>query len=410
MEIVANKDVELFKILKNESKREENTLEMVASESIQPNEALYLAGSAFNNKTAVGRIGNQRLKGSIYADEVEKLCKDRVMQIFGAEHANVVTYSGSVANFCAYNAVLNPGDRVLALDPVTGSHQSHGGKNNISSKLYSFKYFGLNEQTLDIDYEGADRICKEFRPKLIVIGSAAYSRKIDYARLADIAHKNGAFLMADIAHFSGLVAGGVSPDPVPYADIVTASTTKTMCGPHSGFIMCKKELAQRVEDSVYPGYVASLHLQTISAMAYAIGRAKSAEFVELMQKIVHNAKYMCLALQKRGFDIFTGGTDCHMFLVDLRPFGIDGVTFADRLERAGINVNSKGIPFDDSVVARGIRAGTTVLTQRKMSEKEMDEIADLFLMLAQKDGENRVEEALNKVKALCEKFPIKDII
>ena len=410
MDILNGKDAELLSVLKNEEEREETTLEMVASESIQPIEALNLAGSVFNNKTAVGRIGNQRLKGSTYADELEKLCKKRVMDVFGAEHANVVTYSGSVANFCAYNAVLNPGDRVLALDPVTGSHQSHGGKNNVSSKLYSFKYFGLNEKTLDIDYEGAEKICKEFCPKLIVIGSAAYPRKIDYARLAEIAHKNGALLMADIAHFSGLVAGGVSPSPVPYADIVTASTTKTMCGPHSGFIMCKKQLEKAVEDSVYPGYVASLHLQTIGAMAYAIGRAKSEEFACLMRKIVANAQYLCKALQNRGFDIFTGGTDCHMFLVDLRPFGIDGVTFADRLERAGISVNSKGIPFDDSIVARGIRAGTTVLTQRGMNKKEMDEIADLFFMLAQKDGEDKVNEVSTRVKVLAQKFPIKDVL
>lgn len=410
MGILCEKDSELFGILENEEKREEETLEMVASESIQPAEALYLAGSAFNNKTAVGRIGNQRLKGSVYADELEKLCKQRVMDVFGAEHANIVTYSGSVANFCAYNAVLNPGDRVLALDPVTGSHQSHGGKNNVSSKLYDFRYFGLNPDTLDIDYEGADRICKEFAPKLIVIGSAAYPRKIDYARLADIAHKNGALLMADIAHFSGLVAGGASPSPVPFADIVTASTTKTMCGPHSGFIMCKKELAKSVEDSVYPGYVASLHLQTIAAMAYAIGRSKTEQFATLMKKIVANAQYMCKALQKRGFDIFTGGTDCHMFLVDLKPFGVDGVTFADRLERAGISVNSKGIPFDLSPVAMGIRAGTTVLTQRGMGEKELDEIADLFLLLAKNDGESKLEEAANKVRELAEKFPIKNIL
>lgn len=410
MGILCEKDSELFGILENEEKREEETLEMVASESIQPAEALYLAGSAFNNKTAVGRIGNQRLKGSVYADELEKLCKQRVMDVFGAEHANIVTYSGSVANFCAYNAVLNPGDRVLALDPVTGSHQSHGGKNNVSSKLYDFRYFGLNPDTLDIDYEGADRICKEFAPKLIVIGSAAYPRKIDYARLADIAHKNGALLMADIAHFSGLVAGGASPSPVPFADIVTASTTKTMCGPHSGFIMCKKELAKSVEDSVYPGYVASLHLQTIAAMAYAIGRSKTEQFATLMKKIVANAQYMCKALQKRGFDIFTGGTDCHMFLVDLKPFGVDGVTFADRLERAGISVNSKGIPFDLSPVAMGIRAGTTVLTQRGMGEKELDEIADLFLLLAKNDGESKLEEAVNKVRELAEKFPIKNIL
>ena len=410
MESIKEKDFELFNLLKNEEQREEETLEMVASESIQPSEALLLAGSVFNNKTAVGRIGNQRLKGSVYADELEKLCRDRIMQVFGAEHANVVTYSGSVANFCAYNAVLEYGDRALALDPVTGSHQSHGGKNNASSKLYNFKYFGLNKDTLGIDYEGAEKLCKEFKPKLIVIGSAAYPRKIDYKRLSEIAHENGALLMADIAHFSGLVAAGKSPSPVPYADIVTASTTKTMCGPHSGFIMCKKDLAQRVEDAVYPGYVASLHLQTISAMAYAVGRSQSEKFVTLMQKVIDNSKYMCEALKKRGFEIFTDGTDCHMFLVDLRPFGIDGVTYADRLERAGISVNSKGIPFDESKIANGIRAGVTVITQRGMGYKEIDEIADMYLLLASENGEENVEKVRSKVRALAKMFPIKDII
>ena len=410
MKDIKEKDFELYNLVKNEEKREEETLEMVASESIQPSEALMLAGSVFNNKTAVGRIGNQRLKGSVYADELEALCRDRIMKVFGAEHANVVTYSGSVANFCAYNAVLESGDRALALDPVTGSHQSHGGKNNVSSKLYNFKYFGLNKDTLDIDYEGAEKLCREFKPKLIVIGSAAYPRKINYKRLADIAHNNGALLMADIAHFSGLVAAGKSPSPVPYADIVTASTTKTMCGPHSGFIMCKKELAQRVEDAVYPGYVASLHLQTISAMAYAVGRSQSEQFVSLMQKVVDNAQYMCVALKKRGFDIFTDGTDCHMFLVDLRPFKVDGVTFADRLERAGISVNSKGIPFDESKIANGIRVGTTVVTQRGMNKKEIDEIADMFLLLAQENGKEKVDEVRKKVFALTQKFPISNII
>ena len=410
MKEIKEKDFELYNLVKNEEKREEETLEMVASESIQPSEALMLAGSVFNNKTAVGRIGNQRLKGSVYADELEALCRDRIMKVFGAEHANVVTYSGSVANFCAYNAVLESGDRALALDPVTGSHQSHGGKNNVSSKLYNFKYFGLNKDTLDIDYEGAEKLCREFKPKLIVIGSAAYPRKINYKRLADIAHNNGALLMADIAHFSGLVAAGKSPSPVPYADIVTASTTKTMCGPHSGFIMCKKELAQRVEDAVYPGYVASLHLQTISAMAYAVGRSQSEQFVSLMQKVVDNAQYMCVALKKRGFDIFTDGTDCHMFLVDLRPFKVDGVTFADRLERAGISVNSKGIPFDESKIANGIRVGTTVVTQRGMNKKEIDEIADMFLLLAQENGKEKVDEVRKKVFALTQKFPISNII
>ncbi len=213
--------------------------------------------------------------------------------------------------------------------------------------------------------------------------------------------------MADIAHFSGLVAAGLSENPVPYCDIVTASTTKTMCGPHSGFIMCKDFLKEKVEKAVYPGYVASVHLQTTAAMAYALENTKTAEFKALMKKVINNAKFMCEALKKRGFDIFTNGTDCHMFLIDLRPFNVDGKKFASELEKIGIMVNSKAIPFDAHTVPMGIRAGTTVLTQRGMGENELNEIADIYLELIKNIDNNEVKENLKvKVKLLAEKFPI----
>jgi len=251
---------------------------MIASESIQTKEALLLAGSCFNNKTSVGNGDNQRLLGSYYAGELQKLTAKRVCEIFGADYANVNTYSGSVANFTAYSAVLDVHDKVLALDPVCGAHQSHGDGRNISSKIYDFDFFGLNKDTLEIDYEEAERKIIENKPKLLVIGSAAYPRKIDYKRLSDICCKNNVLLMADIAHFSGLVAAGLSVNPVPYCDIVTASTTKTMCGPHSGFIMCKEFLKDKIEKAVYPGYVASVHLQTVAAMAFALENAKNDNF------------------------------------------------------------------------------------------------------------------------------------
>ena len=400
-------DGELLSCLRAEEARQQNSLEMVASESMQPRAALMLAGSAFNNKTAVGRVGNQRLLGSEQADRLERLAAERACAIFGAEHANLTTYSGSVANFCAYASVLKPGDGVLAMEPSSGSHQSHGGKKNISAKLYRFDYFGLNPNTMEIDYGEAEKKAAAQRPKLIVVGSAAYPRRFDYERLAHIAHQNGALLMADIAHFTGLVAAGQSPSPVPFADIVTGSTTKTMCGPHSGFILCKKELAEAVEAGIYPGYVASLHLQTIAAMAYALEHSRTAEFQELMARVVANAAAICRSLQKRGFGIFTGGTDCHMFLLELHRFGIDGVRFANLLEQIGITTNSKAIPFDPSPVAMGIRAGTTVLSQRGMGEAEMDRIAEIFLQAALHGEDERVISALRaEVASLCEAFPI----
>lgn len=401
------KDSVLYSHIVKESARQSDSLEMVASESLQPREALELAGGVFNNKTAVGQIGNQRLKGSDNADAIEKLAADRAREIFGADYANMTTYSGSVANFCAYSAVMRPGDRALAMDPATGSHQSHGGSKNISSKIYNFDFFGLDPDTLDIDYKSAESMAREIKPKLIVIGSAAFPRVIDYERLSSIAHSNGALLMADIAHFTGLVSAGLSPNPVPHADIVTASTTKTMCGPHSGFIMCKNAFADTIENSIYPGYVASLHLQTVAAMAYVLERSKTAEFKTLMKNVVANSKALCKALKKRGFEIFTDGTDCHMILLQLHNFAIDGVRFSDVLENIGISVNSKGIPFDPSPVAMGIRMGTTVLSQRGMEPDDMDRVAQIICDAAKHhDNEQVLSRLKDDVLSLAKQFPI----
>ena len=408
-ELIKN-DAALCECLSLEEARQENNLEMIASESIQPAATLAVAGSIFNNKTAVGLPAKQRLKGSQFAARLELLAAQRACEVFGADHANMLPYSGSMANYCAYSAVLSMGDRVLSMNPVAGAHQTHGAAANVSSKMYQFEYFGLNPDTLLIDYDEAERKTKEFKPKLIVVGSAAYSRDIDFKRLADIAHANGAYLMCDIAHFSGLIAAGVSPSPVPYADIVTASTTKTMCGPHSGFIMCKSHLADAVDKSVYPGNVASLHLQTIAAMTYAIGASQTEEFRILMGNVIKNAQYFCEALKKRGFGIVTGGTDCHMFVADLRPFEVDCELIADVFEEIGITVNTKGIPFDDSVKPRGLRAGTTVLTQRGFDFAALDEVADIWLEVVKTPTDEAViASAKAHVLDLCERFPIPEM-
>ncbi len=372
------KDIELLDLLEREERRQHEGLEMIASESLQSEDVRAFLSSAFCNKTAVGLPHKQRLGGSENAAALEALAAKRACQIFGADHANMLPYSGSMANFCAYGAVLSLGDRVLALAPSAGAHQSHGGAANVTSRLFDFDYFGLRRDTMLIDYEEAERKLQGGQFKLMVVGSAAYPRDIDFERLGAIAHQNGALLMVDIAHFSGLVAAGVSPNPVPFADIVTASATKTMCGPHTGFVMCKEHLREALDRSVYPGTVASLHLHTIAATAHALWRTQGEEFRALMRRVVDNARYFCAALQKRGFGILTGGTDCHMFLADLRPLGIDGERAAALLEEIGITVNSKAIPYDENPSPSGLRAGLTVLTQRGMGEKELDEIADIW--------------------------------
>ena len=407
MELLATLDPPLASCLRLETDRQENSLEMIASESVQPEMALELAGSVFNNKTAVGLPGHQRLMGSHYADQLERLAAQRACEVFGADHANMLTYSGSSANYCAYSAVLSLGDRVLTMDPSAGAHQTHGASKNISAKMYQFAYFGLHPDTMLIDYDAAERMAREHKPKLIVIGSASYSRNIDFERMADIAHRNGALLMTDIAHFSGLVAAGITPNPVRYADIVTASTTKTMCGPHSGFILCKRELAERVDAAVYPGNLSSLHLQTIAAMAYALLNSQTPAFRKLMRQVVRNAQSLCDALIKRGFGIVTGGTDCHMFVADLRPFGAEGEPVAQAMQNVGLSVNTKAIPYDTSPSVRGLRAGTTVLTQRGMREEEMETVADLWLAIVRHPKDASVlKDVRERILLLTRRFPL----
>lgn len=400
-------DPQLAECLRLEDERQQTNLEMIASESVQPSMALALAGSCFNNKTAVGRPGKQRLMGSQYADMLESLAAERACAVFGADHANMTPYSGSVANYCVYSALLQPGDRVLAMDPSAGAHQTHGAPANISARLYEFAYFGLDPQTMLIDYEEAERLAAQMKPKLMVVGSAAYSRDIDYARLADIAHKNGALLMTDIAHFSGLAAAGLAPNPVPHADIVTASATKTMCGPHTGFILCKREWAQKIDDSVYPGNISSLHLQTIAATAYALQHSQTPEFKALMKQVIQNARHLCEALKQRGFGIVTGGTDCHMFVADLRPFGADCAQIAQVMQDVGITVNTKSIPHDPSPLPGGLRAGTTVLTQRGMKEAEMEEVADIWLDIVKNPTDPVVlADVQQRILSLARRFPL----
>ena len=405
-ERLSREDPELLACLDAETRRQRDTLEMIASESAQSALTLALQGSAFCGKTAVGGPGHQRLGGSKQADALERLTVRRACEVFGAEHANILPYSGSVANYCGYAACVPPGGRILALDPAVGSHQTHGGAANVSTRFYQFAYFGLDRDTMLVDYDAADRAARDFRPHLVIVGSASYSRNFDFERLADIAHRNGARLMIDMAHTSGLVAAGVSPSPVPWADIVAASGTKTLCGPHTGFLLCRGALADAVDRAVYPGTVASLHLQTIAALCHALKETQTPAFRETARRIVGNARYFCEALTARGFGIVTGGTDCHMFVASLAAFGVDAERYAALLEQAHISVNTKSIPYDDAGFPRGIRAGTTLLTQRGMGKPEIDRLADVWQAVAASPEARTAQRADREVEALLRAFPL----
>lgn len=400
-------DPELASLLCREEARQEDTLDMMASESIQDDLTLRLGASAFAGKTAVGLPGKQRLLGSDIIDQLEELAARRACELFGAEHANMLPYSGTVANLCVYDGLLAPGDRVLALDPEHGSHASHGRGVHLSSRIYDFIHFGVDKITQLVDYDALDRLAREVKPKLLLVGSSSYPRLFDYARLAQIACGVGAYLMVDMAHTTGLVAAGVIPSPVPHAHVVTASCTKTMCGAHTGFILCKKEVADRVDRGVYPGVLASMHPQTIAQTAWAMKKASAPAFKREMERLLQNTKRLCRALTLRGIPLLTGGSDCHMLVIDLRKLGVDGVTLGNRLSEIGIWVNSKNIPHDKSPLSMGIRLGCTVATQRGMGEDEMETIADLIARAVKGFDETERESLREEVTALCRTFPTK---
>ncbi len=407
---LAQKDPELFDLLCRESCRQTDTLDMIASESLQDCVTLELMGSDFGGKTAVGLPGHQRLLGSEAIDALETLAAERTCNLFGAEHANMLPYSGTTANLCTYAGLLSPGDTVLALDPEHGSHASHGREAHISSQIYRFVHFGVDPETQCLDYDQLEAMACSSRPKLLLIGASSYPRIFDYPRLEQIAHGVGAYLMVDMAHTTGLTAAGVIPSPVPFADVVTGSCTKTMCGCHTGFIMCKKALSQKIDRGVYPGLLGSLHPQSIAAAAWAMKRASEPAFATMMQQVLKNTAALADALTERGLPVLTGSTQCHMLVLDLRNRCTDAAVVCDILADLGIWTNTKRIPYDDAPVPRGIRMGCTVLTQRGMREAEMAQIADILCDSVRfaENGMEKVEivSCREKVAALCRTFPV----
>jgi glycine hydroxymethyltransferase len=380
MKHLQNSDPEIFESIQHELKRQKNNLELIASENIVSPAVLEAAGSVLTNKYAEGYPGARWYNGCEFVDDVEKLAIARAKEIFGGDHVNVQAHSGSQANTAVYMSVLNPGDTVLGLDLACGGHLTHGLKFNISGRLYHFVSYKVDQKTELIDMDEVERLALEHKPKMIVAGYSAYSRVLDFKRFREIADKAGAYLFVDMAHFAGLVAAGLHPSPVPHAHFVTTTTHKTLRGPRGGMILCKAEFAKKIDSAIFPGIQGGPLMHIIAAKAVAFKEALSPEFKQYQKQIIANSRALAGALEKKGFRIVTGGTDNHLFMVDLRPKKITGKDAATLLDRVQITVNKNLIPYDTEspAVASGIRIGTPAVTTRGMKEAQMLIIADLI--------------------------------
>lgn len=402
-------DPELYKIVEGELHRQEHNIEMIASESTVPPEVMELSGSVFTNKTLEGYPGGRFQAGHEYADQLEILACERAKKLFHADHVNIQVYSGTTANYGVYSTVLEPGDRVIAMRLDQGGHLSHGSKANWMSKIYNFKFYGVDPATGLIDYDGMEKLAKEFRPKLIIAGASSYPRLIDYERISKIAKEVDAYFMVDMAHIAGLVAAEVIPSPIPWADFVSSSTTKTFCSARSGMIFCKEEYAKKLDHGVFPGAFGSMHLTTMAAKCWSFKYAASDEFKAIMKQVLVNAKCLADELKAHGFDLVCGTTDNHLVVCDLRPKNISGRDFQDVLDRIGITVNKQQIPDDPAspAVTSGVRIGVTSITQRGLKEPEVREIVDIMDRAASApDDEQNVAECRARAEELISRFPL----
>lgn len=409
MKFLQNADPAVFNAIEDELKRQQGNLELIASENIVSPAVLEAAGSVLTNKYAEGYPAARWYNGCEYVDVVEQLAIDRLKKIFGAEHANVQAHSGSQANTAVYLSVLKPGDTVMGLDLACGGHLTHGLKFNISGKLYNFVSYKVDAKTERIDMDEVERIAVEHKPKMIVAGYSAYSRVLDFKRFREIADKVGAYLFVDMAHFAGLVAAGLHPSPVPHAHFVTSTTHKTLRGPRGGIILCKAEFAKKIDGAIFPGIQGGPLMHIIAAKAVAFGEALKPEFKTYQEQIVKNAVAFARAMEKRGFRIVSGGTDNHLFMVDLRPKNITGKDAAALLDTVKITVNKNLIPFDPQppTVTSGVRIGTPALTTRGMKESEMEKVADLIdAAIMGRDNPAALDKVRAGVAELTKKFPI----
>lgn len=402
-------DPVLAELVNEELKRQEHNIEMIASESTAPLAVMELTGSVFTNKTLEGYPGKRFQAGSHIADKVEELACQRARELFGADHANIQSYSGSTANYSVYASILNPGDKVLSMRLDQGGHLTHGSPANWVSKIYHFEFYAMDPETELIDYDALDAKAKEYRPKLIVAGASSYSRLIDYEGIAKTAKEVGAYFMVDMAHIAGLVAAKVIPSPIPYADFVTSSTTKTFCSARSGMVFCKAEHAKLLDKGTFPGALGSIQLHTMAAKCWSFKYAASDEFRAIMEQVVKNAKCLAEELKKYGFRIVSGGTDNHLLVADLRGKNITGKLFQDALDSVGITVNKNMIPFDPEKpsVTSGVRIGLTAVTQRGLKEPEIREIAAIMNKVADApEDEKNLAECRAQAEALISRFPL----
>ena len=407
MNYLAHEDGQVGAWLEREYRRQQENIELIASENITSPAVMAAVGSCLTNKYAEGYPGRRYYGGCEYVDEIERLAVDRARQLFGAEHANVQPHSGAQANLAAYAALLQPGDTLVGMDLSGGGHLTHGSSVNQSGKLYHAVSYGVDPQTGRIDYDQVEDIVKKNRPKLLVAGASAYPRALDFKAFADIAHRHGALLLVDMAHIAGLVAGGQHESPVPYADVVTTTTHKTLRGPRGGVILCREEWAKKIDSAVFPGMQGGPLLHVIAGKAVCFREAMTAEFKEYARRVVENAAALAEAMRSEGFELVSGGTDNHLMLVDLRSHGVTGRALQERLDELHITVNKNAIPNDPEkpFVTSGIRVGTPAVTSRGFKEPEMVKIAQWMKLIAE-DFDANAEQVRAEVNALCQQFPI----
>ncbi|MFH1414430.1 MAG: serine hydroxymethyltransferase [Candidatus Omnitrophota bacterium] len=409
MRYLKNIDPEIYQVIKDEVKRQEENLELIASENFTSLGVLDATGSVLTNKYAEGYPGHRWYGGCINVDQAEQLAIERAKKLFGAEHVNVQPHSGTQANMAVYFAALKFQDRILAMDLSAGGHLTHGHTHNFSGMYYNVLSYGVNRKSETLDYDKIKELAKRHKPKLIVAGASAYPRKIDFKKFRQIADSVGAYLFVDMAHIAGLVAAGVHPTPVPYADFVTSTTHKTLRGPRGGMIICKKEFAKKIDTEIFPGIQGGPLMHVIAAKAVAFHEAASVKFRTYQRQIVKNARELAKALAGEGFRIISGGTDTHLVLVDLSNKRITGRDASLVLEKAGITVNKNLIPFDkkSASVTSGIRLGTSAVTTRRMKEFHMRKIAKFISAAIEKsDDQKKLEEIRKEVLELTEKFPL----
>lgn len=407
LEDLKKEDYEIFSACERELNRQKQNIELIASENIVSKAVLQAAGTVLTNKYAEGYPAGRYYGGCQYVDEVEEIARNRAKRLFGAEHANVQPHSGANANLAAFYAFLQPGDTVLSMSLAHGGHLSHGSPVNISGKYFNIVSYGLNDVTERIDYDAMYELALKHKPKLLLAGASAYPRVIDFKRFKEIADEVGAVFMVDMAHIAGLVAAGLHASPVPYADVVTTTTHKTLRGPRGGLILCKEEYAKKIDKAVFPGTQGGPLMHVIAAKGVAFGEALSDEFRAYQSQIVKNASCLADALLSYGFKLVTGGTDNHLMLLDLRDIGITGKELEKRLDEVHITANKNSVPNDPQkpTVTSGLRLGTPAVTSRGFKEEEMKKIAN-FIFDVVNDFDNSKERITNEVIALCDKYPI----